>query len=292
MSNKKRRVIMATFTNKATLTYNGRSTDSNTVVGNFAEILAVTKTAVDNTYSDGSDITYIVSLVNSSTSSLSGLTLVDDLGAYAFGGGDIVPLDYISGSLRYFINGVLQPDIAVGATPPLTISGISVPAGGNAMLIYETTVNNKAPLDVDSSILNTVTVSGGTLAESVTATETVNTVAEALLSITKSLFPTTITENGTLTYTFVIQNSGNTAVVATDNAIVSDTFDPILNITSVSLDGVALTEGAGYTYNAATGEFATVGGVITVPAATYTQNPDGTIVTVPGAVTLVVNGVI
>ena len=283
---------MATFTNKATLTYNGRSTDSNTVVGNFAEILAVTKTAVDNTYSDGSDITYIVSLVNSSTSSLSGLTLVDDLGAYAFGGGDIVPLDYISGSLRYFINGVLQPDIAVGATPPLTISGISVPAGGNAMLIYETTVNNKAPLDVDSSILNTVTVSGGTLAESVTATETVNTVAEALLSITKSLFPTTITENGALTYTFVIQNSGNTAVVATDNAIVSDTFDPILNITSVSLDGVALTEGAGYTYNAATGEFATVGGVITVPAATYTQNPDGTIVTVPGAVTLVVNGVI
>lgn len=232
---------MATFTNKATLTYNGRSTDSNTVVGNFAEILAVTKTAVDNTYSDGSDITYIVSLVNSSTSSLSGLTIVDDLGAYAFGGGDIVPLDYISGSLRYFINGVLQPDITVGATPPLTISGISVPAGGNAMLIYETTVNNKAPLDVDSSILNTVTVSGGTLAESVTATETVNTVAEALLSITKSLFPTTITENGTLTYTFVIQNSGNTAVVATDNAIVSDTFDPILNITSVSLDGTALT---------------------------------------------------
>ena len=283
---------MATFTNKATLTYNGRSTDSNTVVGNFAEILAVTKTAVDNTYSDGSDITYIVSLVNSSTSSLSGLTLVDDLGAYAFGGGDIVPLDYISGSLRYFINGVLQPDITVGATPPLTISGISVPAGGNAMLIYETTVNNKAPLDVDSSILNTVTVSGGTLAESVTATETVNTVAEALLSITKSLFPTTITENGALTYTFVIQNSGNTAVVATDNAIVSDTFDPILNITSVSLDGAALTEGTGYTYNAATGEFATVGGVITVPAATYTQNPDGTIVTVPGAVTLVVNGVI
>lgn len=283
---------MATFTNKATLTYNGRSTDSNTVVGNFAETLAVTKTAVDNTYSDGSDITYIVSLVNSSTSSLSGLTLVDDLGAYAFGGGDIVPLDYISGSLRYFINGVLQPDIAVGITPPLTINGISVPAGGNAMLIYETKVNNKAPLDVDSSILNTVTVSGGTLAESVTASETVNTVPEALLSITKSLFPTTITENGALTYTFVIQNSGNTAVVATDNAIVTDTFDPILNITSVSLDGIALTQGTGYTYNPATGEFATVDGVITVPAATYTQNPDGTIVTVPGAVTLVVNGVI
>ncbi len=283
---------MATFTNKATLTYNGRSTDSNTVVGNFAKTLDVTKTAVTSTYSDGSDITYIVSLVNAGTSTLSGLTLVDSLGAYAFLDTTLVPLGYIEGSLRYFINGVLQPDLAVGATPPLTVTGLSVPAGGNVMLIYEAAVNDRAPLGVADSITNTVTVSGGSLAESVTATETVNALEEALLSITKSLFPTTVPENGAITYTFVIQNSGNTEVVATDNAIVTDVFDPILNITSVTLDGVVLTEGTDYTYNAETGEFATSVGTITVPAATYTQNPDGSIVTVPGAVTLVVNGTI
>ena len=283
---------MATFTNKATLTYNGGSTDSNTVVGNFAQTLTVTKTAVTDTYSDGSDITYILSLVNSGANSLSGLTVTDNLGEYSFDGGTIVPLDYVDGSLRYYINGVLQPDLAVGTTPPLSVNGISVPAAGNVMLIYETAVNDYAPLDVDGSIINTVTVSGSSLAENVTATETVNTLEQALLSITKSLFPTTVAENGALTYTFVIQNSGNTAVVATDNAVVTDLFDPVLNITSVTLDGVLLADGTDYTYNATTGEFATSIGTITVPAATYTQNPDGTIVTVPGTVTLVVNGTI
>ncbi len=283
---------MATFTNKATLTYNGRSTDSNTVVGNFSQALTVTKTAVSQTYADGSDITYIISLVNAGSSSLSGLSLTDNLGEYAFGEGTLVPLDYVSDSLRYFINGVLQPELAVGDTTPLSISGISVPAGGNAMLVYESAVNGSAPLDVDGSITNTVTVSGGSLTEPVSAQETVTALAEALLSITKSLFPTTVPENGALTYTFVIQNSGNTPVVATDNAIVTDLFDPILDITSVTLDGVALTEGTGYTYNEQTGEFATSVGTITVPAATYTQNPDGTVTVTPGSVTLTVSGTI
>ena len=38
---------MATFTNKATLTYNGISTDSNTVVGNIPENLTVNKNVIN-----------------------------------------------------------------------------------------------------------------------------------------------------------------------------------------------------------------------------------------------------
>ena len=284
--------MMATFTNKATLTYNGRTTDSNTVVGNFAETLAVTKNALVESYSAGSTITYVVSLVNSGVSTLLGLTLTDDLGAYPLGAGTVTPLDYVEGSLAYYVNGILQPDLTVGATPPLNISGISVPAGGNSMLIYEARVNANAPLDLDGEITNTVTVNGTGLAEPVVASETVSAVNEALLSITKSLFPTTVSENGFITYTFVIENSGNTAVVATDNAVVRDIFDPILAITSVTLDGVSLVEGTDYTYNQATGEFVTSEGAITVPAATYTQNPDGSFVVVPGTTTLVVSGTI
>ena len=41
---------MATFTNKATLTSNGGSVDSNTVTGTFLETLAVTKTALTEQY--------------------------------------------------------------------------------------------------------------------------------------------------------------------------------------------------------------------------------------------------
>ena len=283
---------MATFTNKATLTYNGRSTDSNTVVGNFAQTLSVTKNALGDSYSSGSDITYVISLVNSGATGISGLTINDNLGEYSFGTGTLVPLDYVEGSLAYYINGVLQPALAVGQTPPLTINGISVPAGGNAMLIYEAAVNDRAPLDVDASISNTVTVSGASIGEALVATETVSALDEALLTITKSLFPTTVSENGALTYTFIIENSGNTPVVATDNAVVTDVFDPILALTSVTLDGVALTLGTDYTYDETTGSFATVEGVITVPAASYTQAPDGIITTVPGSVTLVVSGTI
>jgi hypothetical protein len=54
---------------------------------------------------------------------------------------------------------------------------------------------------------------------------------------------------------------------------VTDRFDPILVIQSVMLNGVALAEGTGYTYDAATGAFSTVPGVITVPGAQVQQDP-------------------
>lgn len=113
------------------------------------------------------------------------------------------------------------------------------------------------------------------------------------LSITKSINPETVPENGQLTYTFVIQNTGNTAAVATDDATVTDLFNPILENISVALNGVVLTEPAQYTYNEVTGLFQTVPGVITVPAATYTQDPvTGQWNIVPGVTVLTVTGTI
>ena len=60
----------------------------------------------------------------------------------------------------------------------------------------------------------------------------------------------------------------------------------------VTLDGQTLAP-ADYTYNAATGEFATVNGIITVPAATYTQDTvTGVITTTPGVTILTVTGTV
>ncbi|MBQ9759840.1 MAG: hypothetical protein IJW16_00665 [Clostridia bacterium] len=281
---------MATFTNRATLSYNGGSTDSNTVTGTFLETLSVTKNALVSEYGANSQITYVIGLVNSGSTTFNGLTVSDDLGAYPVGGTTQYPLTYVDGSLQYYANGVLQPAPTIASTQPLTVNGINVPAGGNAILVYTTAVSGAAPLDIDGSIVNTATVSGGGLPEALTASETVETADAPILSITKALFPTSVVENGNITYTFVIQNSGNTDAVATDNLVVSDTFDPILDITSVTLNGVVLTEGTDYTYDPATGEFATVASLITVPAATFTQAPDGSFVTDPGEAVLVVNG--
>lgn len=283
---------MATFTNKATLSFNGGSVESNTVTGTFLETLSVTKTALTEEYTLGSRITYVVSLVNSGSTPFSGLILTDDLGGYPFGSATVYPLDYEEGSLAYFVDGVQQPTPAVISTQPLTLGGISVPAGGNAILVYVSEISAYAPLDVDGTVVNTVTVSGGGLPEALVASETVETADSPVLSITKTLSPTSVPENGTVTYGFLVENRGNTAAVATDNLVISDVFDPILDITSVTLNGTLLVEGTDYTYDETTGAFATLPGVITVPAATFTQGADGAYTVDPGEAVLTVVGTI
>ena len=283
---------MATFFNQATLSYSGGTVNSNITTGEILEVLSATKTAVYDRYSPGSDVTYAVNIVNSGTIAFTGLTINDDLGAYTFGTSTLQPLDYIVGSVRYFIDGVLQPAPAVTIGPPLVISGINVPAGGTTTILYAARANNFAPLNVEGTIVNTVTISGGGITP-LTATETVSAEAEPRLTITKSVSPTTVTENSQLTYTFVIQNTGNVPADATDAVVVTDTFDPILSNLTVTYNGAVWTSPANYTYNEATGQFATVPGNIIVPAATYTQDPTtGVWIVDPGVAVITVTGTI
>ncbi|MBE7016321.1 MAG: hypothetical protein E7417_05840 [Ruminococcaceae bacterium] len=284
---------MAVFFNQAALSYNGNTVNSNIVSGEIVEVLTATKTAVTGTYNGDDAITYVVSLTNSGALPINGLTVTDNLGEYVQGNLTRVPLDYIDGSLLYYVTGVLQPTPVVAAGTELVISGVNVPAGGNVLLVYQTRANGTAPLVVGGSITNTVTVTGGGLSTPVTASETVTAEEGARLSISKALTPTTVMENGQITYTFVIENRGNTAIVATDNAIVTDAFDPILENIVVSFNGDTWAEGVNYTYNEATGEFATIPGPITVPAATYTQDPvTGVFTVTPGVSVLTVTGTI
>jgi hypothetical protein len=81
--------------------------------------------------------------------------------------------------------------------------------------------------------------------------------------------------------------------VATDNVTLTDTFNPVLDISSVNFNGAAWTQGVEYNYNQATGAFATVTGEITVPAATYVQDPvTGAWTVIPGESVLTVVGTI
>lgn len=285
---------MAIFTNQATLSYNNTVTTSNVTTGNLVDVLDTTKTALGDTYGTGDTITYVVSIRNSGTTESAALTVTDDLGGYPFDTGVVYPLSYVDGSLRYFINGVPQTAApAVTAGPPLVISGVTVPAGGNVQLIYEARVTGFAPRDSNSGIRNSISIDSPGRAVPLTASADVTVVDEPVLSITKSLSPETVSENGELTYTFVLQNSGNTPADAADNVAVQDTFTPVLNNIAVTYDGVALTEGTDYTYDAASGEFNTVPGRLTVPAAAYTRNSDtGEWITNPGVGTLVVTGTV
>ena len=284
---------MATFTNQAILSYNNTTTSSNIVEGELVEVLSATKTAVNQFYGRDDAVTYAVSIVNAGTTAFTGLTITDNLGAYSFNATTLTPLNYVADSVRYYSNGVLQTAPSVTAGPPLTISGISVPAGGNALILYSARSNEFAPLDSEGVIDNTATITGGGLSAPLVATATVNAETGVRLSIHKSVCPATVTENEPLTYTLTIQNSGNIPVVATDDVIVSDTFDPVLAITAVRFNGADWTSPANYSSNAATGLFTTAAGQITVPSATYTRNAaTGAWNLTPGTSTLTITGTI
>ena len=283
---------MATFNNFATLSYNGGTTNSNTVTGEILDILSSTKIAVMDDYTAKDDTTYVITLLNSGTLPLSGITITDDLGAYLFNETTLYPLAYTQGSVRLYINGVLQTAPAVAPGPPLVFSGISIPAGGNAILIYEASVTAFAPLAADDTITNTAVITAQGLSSPITVTATITTEDRADLTISKSVCPAVVSENDQLTYTFVIENHGNTDAIATDNVVLTDTFNPILNPITVALNGVTWTQGTQYTYDTATGVFSTAEGQITGPAATYTQAADGTWTVTPGTAVLTVSGTV
>lgn len=283
---------MARFTNQAQLRYGNSVANSNIAVGEILEVLSATKTAVRSTYGQNDTITYIISIINSGTTAFSNITLTDNLGAYAFDTTTVTPLTYVDGTVNYYVNGVVQTAPAVTAGPPLVITGISIPAGGNATIIYEAEVNQYAPLATNATITNTAVISGGGVTP-ITVTETVTSENEPILIITKSVSPVPVTENGTLTYTFLIQNIGNAAADAATNVVVTDTFEPILTNLTATFNGTAWTAGTNYTYDETTGAFASVAGQITVPAATYAQDSTtGAWIVNPGVSTLVITGTV
>ena len=284
---------MAIFSNQATLVYNGNTVESNIAYGEILDVLAATKTSVEGTYTPGQLVTYLVTLRNTSSSVLSDLTVTDDLGGYTFSGTTVYPLTYEAGSAALFVDGVPQSAPAVAPGPPLVVSGISIPAGSDAVLVYQARANDFADPAAGGTIINTITATGDGITTPITAMETVTAATAPQLTICKSITPSQVVDNDRVTYTFVIQNTGNEAVVATDNATITDIFDPILSALTVTFNGAVWTQGVQYNYNQTTGVFTTTPGQIVVPAATYTQDPvTGAYTATPGTATLIVTGTI
>ena len=286
---------MATFTNRATISWGDTIRDSNVVTGELVEVLSMTKNAARGVYVPGDNVTYIISIRNTGTTPFTPLTVTDDLGAYSVGDPalTVVPLTYVDGSVQMYVNGILAAPPTPSSPDPLVFENITVPADSSVMLVYETTVNAFAPADIEGTVTNTATVMGGGLSAPLIDTAQIAAEPSASLSITKSLCPESVAENGQITYTFVIQNTGNTPAESADGVVLRDTFDPILDPISVTYNGTAVTSPAFYTYDAATGDFATVPGEITVPAATYSQDPTtGIITTTPGVAVVRVTGTV
>ena len=269
---------MAAFKNNATLTFNGHSVLSNTVTGEITDVLTGSKTAPVDVYRQGDRITYVISLVNSGSTALTDLTVTDDLGSYTFNTCTLTPLTYETGSATLFVNGTPQAAPTVTAQDgSLVFSGITVPADGNATVVYIVIVNEYAPLGEGACIPLE-------LSETVTADGTAD------LSIVKSLSPAAVVGSGPITYSFEISNGGTSPVLATDDVTLTDVFNPVLENPTVAYNGTTLASGTDYTYQ--NGTLTVLAGVITLPAATVSQSATGEWVTEPGVGTLTVTGTI
>ena len=279
---------MAIFTNQAQITYNGRTVLSNIAQGEIIDPVSISKTALGETYLAGETKVYVVTLTNTSSTALTNITVTDTLGSYTSEGETFYPLTY-TGPILLFVNGEPSGSITPAqVAPTLTYVIPSLPAGGNVTIVYETQVNSFAPLAEGSEIVNTTVASGSGIVTPINASAAITAASEALLSVTKSVTPTSVTD-GNLTYTITIENSGN--VIA--NAVtLTDVFDPTLSNISVTLNGESLTSPTEYTYDTSTGLFTIPSGVISVPAATYAVSPTGEIVVIPGTAVVTVSGTI
>lgn len=285
---------MATFLNQASLSFNGVLTNSNVVVGEFRESLSGTKTAMSDSYNADCAVTYILNIVNAGTTPYNNLTVTDDLGAYTFCGAPRYPLTYVTGSAKYFVDGAEQPAPSICDTQPLIFTGVNVPADAHVTLMYQARINSFAPLTLGSAITNTAVVSrGGGRTELFSMSETILADAAPDLHITKTMCPEEVDGNGRLTYTFIIQNTGAAPAVPADCAVLRDVFCPALNCLSVTCNGMPWCSPANYDYDAATGEFVSAAGQITVPAAIFSQNQlTGEWTSTPGSSTIVVTGTV
>lgn len=283
---------MATFENYATLSYNdGRVATSNTIEGEIRETLTAAKYSVPRTYSNGSDIAYIISLVNTGSESFDDLTITDNLGQYTYGDDDdtAVPLSYNTGSVAYYVNGTQQAAPTVSPGPPLTISGISVPAGGNAVIVYSARANNFAPLGTDASIENTAVISGDGI-DNISASTEITYAQGVSLALRKELSPTIVDDGGVVTYTFTLQNFGTEEANGSD-IIFSDTFAPALSNLTAQFNGDAWSQGTNYNYVPGTGVFTSLANQITIPPAQFDQDPlTGEWSVRPGTSTLIITG--
>lgn len=279
-----------TFSNVAQLRYAGNTVTSNVVTGNIPEALEGTKRASQRTYTVGEKITYVLTLRNTTVSAVENVTIQDNLGQATYAGQTLYPMDYEPGSVQVYVNNTLVPNPSVVAGPPLTISGFDIPADGTAMVVYNTILNNAAPLEAGGSITNVATVNGSTLVAPVELTDTIQVSNAPRLTVEKRLSPTVVPDNTQLTYTFVIRNYGNRPTQTADAVVFEDTFNPVLSNLAVTYENAPWAEGVNYTYTG--GVFQSLANQIQVPAATFSRAPDGTVQVTPGEVTLTVRGTV
>jgi len=285
------------ITNQASVAYeyNGQNVSvlSNVASATLNEPLTAEKVSIQSVYRYGDEIAYSVSFENSGASTLSGVSVTDNLGTYTPpGGGDAVtPLTYLAPAIL-LIDGVYSGNITpVVGQESVTFTLPALAAGSRAQILYRATVNTFAPLTPGATITNTATISAAGGGAPVSADNTITVDEYAQVTVTKTMTPSSVVDGDVLTYTFVINNYGNAPA---ENIVLRDAFDPAPQDITVQLNGVTQVATA-YTYINGVLTFPAQGSsdTLSLPAATITQDPaTGEVTIVPSSLTITVTGVL
>lgn len=287
---------MATIQNFATVRFTSGGTEV-TKVSNVAEIgltssVSFTKVSLGSEYSENGTLTYIMTLTNTSSSPLAGITITDDLGTFTEGTLTLTPLRYVGPAVLLVDGQDVSANLTVDSDNPaeLIFTIPALAAGATANIIYTASVNEFAPLAVGSTITNTATLTSDSDCADGSASATVTVASNADVSVFKQMSPNPVVCGDTITYTIRIFNYGN---IPAENLQVIDSFDPAPTNISVFRDGTLL-DPSEYTY---TGGVLTVPPTATggdsVPAATFTRDPEtGEIIVTPGVLEYVITGTI
>ncbi len=285
---------MAIIENFATVRYTSGST-TETIVSNIAQVsltssVTLSKVPLGTTYGDDSLLTYILTVQNTSDTTLTGVSIVDNLGTFPYGAAELTPLAY-GGNAVLLINGQdATASLEVDAADPSELRFALPPlsAGTTANIVYTARVNEFAPLEAGGTIVNTATLSADAECAEDTATATVTAEEGADLSVFKQMSPNPVVCGGTLTYTIRISNYGNADA---EDVQLTDVFDPAPENISITRNGVPLVA-TDYTYE--NGVLTIIAGSSTgdtVPAATFTRDPQtGEVTVTPGVVEYVITG--
>lgn len=285
---------MPTIENFATVRYTSGGVPA-TTVSNIAQIdlassVTFDKRTVGSTYSEGDTVTYILTVSNTSSNPLNTVSITDNLGTFTSQTDELTPLTYV-GPAILLVDGQdasanLTTDSSVPSQLVFTIPALA--AGATANIIYTARVNEFAPLELDSTIVNDATLTTDSDCADGSASATVTVAPAADVSIFKQMSPNPVVCGDTVTYTIRLYNYGN---IDAENVQLTDVFDPIPTNITVSRNGVLL-EGTAYSYENGT---LTVPATQTdtIPAATFTRDATtGEVVVTPGTVEYVITGTI
>ena len=285
---------MPTIENFATVRYTSGGVPA-TTVSNIAQIdlassVTFDKRTVGSTYSEGDLVTYIMTVSNTSSNPLNTVSITDDLGTFTSQTGEITPLTFVDPAILLVDGQDVSANLTADSTQTSQVV-FSIPAlaaGATANIIYTARVNEFAPLELDSTIVNNATLTTDSDCADGNASATVTVAPAADVSIFKQMSPNPVVCGDTVTYTIRLYNYGN---IDAENVQLIDVFDPIPTNITVSRNGVLL-EGTAYLYENGT---LTVPATATdtIPAATFTRDATtGEVVVTPGTVEYVITGVI